>query len=561
MKFRFLLYIIPLLLFYSIHSKSSFAQQDTSRDKSRIALSHFIEGKTLELKNNFIGAIEKYRTALKYDESAGIYFTLASVYYKVSKFKEALTEINKALRLDPNNISYLEKLADIHLGTRDFQKAANTYEKILILDKDYTVGLYTLARLYQELNMPAKAIIVYEKITEKIGYDFDVLNKMYEIYINYKDYQKAADVLEGITKIDPYNVEVRKILASMYIRSEQIDEAQKIYEQLFMLNPDDKAVQTELVRIYFKKDESDKAFERFAKMTGKDSLGFWEKLQVGELYYNMIAQDQAAANIARNIFYNLSGNYPDQWIPYYYIGAIDILEKKDGYSASFDKALQRADTARDAYFNIGFTYFQRGENEKADDIFSIGLNKFPSDYRFNYFKGLLLQRMNNEREAVVYFERALEFVPEDIIILSALALAYNNLGMFDKSVATYEKALLIEPRNPIILNNYAYNLSERDEQLDRALVMAKIAIEIEPENASFLDTIGWVYFKLGKYKDAEKFIKKSLAVNKESAVVLEHLGDIYKAMKEDKNALIYWKLALEKNPANNSLKQKIERMN
>jgi tetratricopeptide (TPR) repeat protein len=537
------------------------AQTDTSKtNKDRLALSFFIEGKTLELQNNFIGAIENYRTALKYDESAGIYYTLAAVYYKVSKFKEALTEINKAMRLDPGNISYMEKLADIYLARREFQKAADTYERILSIKPEYTTGLYTLARLYQELNMPASAIIVYEKITEKIGYDFDVLNKMYEIYINYKDYEKAAVVLENITQIDPYNSEIRKILASMYIKSEQLDKAQRIYEELFVLNPGDKSIQTELVRIYFKRNESDKAFERFAEMTGKDSLGFWEKIQVGELYYNLISQDMSASGIARNIFFNLKDHYPDEWIPYYYLGAIDILEKKEGYSASFDKALERADTARDAYFNIGFTYFQKGENEKAGDIFDKGLLKFPSDYRFNYFKGLILQRMNNEREAVAYFERALESVPEDIVILSALALAYDNLGMFDKSGATYEKALLIDSQNPIILNNYAYNLSERDEQLDRALAMAKIAIEKEPENASFLDTIGWIYYKLGKYKDAEKYIKKSLAVNKESAVVLEHLGDIYKAMEEDESALKYWRLALEKNPNNNSLKQKIERV-
>lgn len=98
----------------------------------------------------------------------------------------------------------------------------------------------------------------------------------------------------------------------------------------------------------------------------------------------------------------------------------------------------------------------------------------------------------------------------------------------------------------------------RGVELDKALEMSKISIEKDPGNASYLDTIGWIYFKLKKYKLAKENIEKSLSVNPNSAVVLEHLGDIYNAMKDYPGALRYWKMSLEKNPNNSTLKEKID---
>lgn len=563
MLFKILKYTIPIVTTFTIClSNITFSQQRIDNDQVTMnekALYYFIEGKTLELKSNYIQALENFRTALKYDKAPGIYHALSEVYFKLSKQDEALREINSALKLRNNNPNYLETLANIYISRKDFAQAAETYEKILTLDSTYTYGLYSLARLYQELKMPAKAIVIYEKITNKLGYDFDVLNKMFDIYINYRDYTKAAEVLENILTIDPFNLEIKNLLASLYLKTNQYEEARKVYEEIFTLNPDDKAVQTELVKIYFKQNESDKAFENFGRMLGKDSLGFWEKVQIGELYYNLISQDKSSMEIAKNIFVMLNHDYPDHWIPYYYLGAIDVLNKNDiEYKGNFSKAIEFADTSREVFINVGFLYYQEGEISDALSTLDDGLNKFPEDYRLNYIKGLSLQRGNRETDAIPFFERAIELNPYDVGILSTLALAYDNQGDYTKSEEMYERALKIEPQNPLVLNNYAYNLSERNKNLDKALTMAKIAVGKEEGNASYLDTIGWIYFKLKNYKLARNFIEKSLAVNGNSAVVLEHLGDVYNALKDYSNAVKYWQLAIEKNPANKLLKEKIE---
>lgn len=530
---------------------------DITPDKEK-AEQLFIKGKLAELKYNFHEALESYNTALKYDRSPGIYFALSDLYFDLGKYNDSYSNIQKALSYDPNNVQYLEQLANSYLGLDNLVKAAEVYESILARDSTYTYGLYTLARIYQELSKPAKAIVIYEKITDRIGYDYDVLRRMYEIYYEYQEYEKCADVLKAVLQLDPYDADIIEQLAMLYIRQDKYQEAREIYEELLRLNPNNKEMQTELVKLYFYQDETDKAFEKFGNIIGKDSLGFREKLQVGELYYNQISKDANSLGIAKNIFHNLQYNYPSEWLPYYYLGAIYLNEDNRSMSdEEFARAIQVADTSIDAHIQIGLTYYNMGESVEAERILREGLAISAQDFRLNYLLGLALQAQGRTGDAVKYYEISSESNPKDINVLSAMALAYNTLGNYDKSNEAYEKALRIDPNNPLILNNYAYNLSERGEKLDKALEMATLAIEAEPENASYLDTIGWIYFKLKKYKLAEKYIRKSLSLNGGSAVVNDHLGDVYLAMGEKKDAVDYWKKALELSPGDETIKNKI----
>ena len=84
--------------------------EDTTSYK-RKAEALFIEGKTLELKNNYLGAIENYKTALQFDKAPGIYYALGNLYYYLGKNQDALTYVKKALDVTPNDTEYLERLS------------------------------------------------------------------------------------------------------------------------------------------------------------------------------------------------------------------------------------------------------------------------------------------------------------------------------------------------------------------------------------------------------------------------------------------------------------------
>ena len=101
-------------------------------------------------------------------------------------------------------------------------------------------------------------------------------------------------------------------------------------------------------------------------------------------------------------------------------------------------------------------------------------------------------------------------------------------------------------------------ISERDIQLAYALSLAKKAVAAQPENGAYLDTIGWIYYKLGNYDMALEYIKKSLDNREDGPVVIEHLGDVYLKLGYPDEAKIYWRRALQIDNDNEELKRKIE---
>jgi tetratricopeptide (TPR) repeat protein len=528
-----------------------------SRD-SLNSIQFFIDGKTEEIKGNVNAAMENYKTALKFYKSPGIYFAISHLYSEQGKMQDALFEINNALKLSPDDIDYLEHKARIYYTMDNLPKAAEIYENILQIDSNFTYGLYNLARVYEELKQPSKAILVYEKLTDVAGFDLDILKRMYDIYYGYKDYEKCLEVIRYALKVDPYSSLFLQQLGALYVVLNRDGEARKVFEELYFLNPDNKNIQSELVKLYFKGNETERGFESFAKLLGRDTLNYGEKVQLGELYFNTISQDNTATGVAKNIFLNLNENYSGEWLPYYYLAELDISSQNTQSGVTkLQKALDLADTTKEAMLQIGFTFFRIGMNDKANDILSKGILLYPEDFRMNYFYGLTLQRKGEVSEAVKYFNKSLSISPDEISVMSTLALALNGLKRYDEADDIYERALKLDPYNILILNNYAYNLSERGVKLERALEMSKFTIQKEPNSSSYLDTYGWINYKLHRYDEAKIYLEKAVGINGSSAVLLEHLGDIYEALKDYVNAKKYWGKSLELNPDNQRLKEKI----
>ncbi len=125
-----------------------------------------------------------------------------------------------------------------------------------------------------------------------------------------------------------------------------------------------------------------------------------------------------------------------------------------------------------------------------------------------------------------------------------LATVQQTNGDFSGAEETLRGILANTPRNPIALNNLGYFLTERDEKLGEALKLIEQAVEIDPANPSFLDSLGWAYFKLGKLPEAEKHLKAALQIDDSSSTIHEHLGDVYRKQGKSDAAKAAWQKAL-----------------
>ena len=175
---------------------------------------------------------------------------------------------------------------------------------------------------------------------------------------------------------------------------------------------------------------------------------------------------------------------------------------------------------------------------------------------------MVLADMENYQEAIKAFEKGRSLSANKELTAefdTYIAEIYHELGEKEKMYKQYDKILKNDPENIYILNNYAYFLSVDNIRLEEALKMSAITIEKEPKNPTYLDTYAWILYKLGRYKEAKKWMEKALANDKEAGgVYYEHYGDILYKFGDTDKAVQNWKKAKKLGDASEFIDQKIK---
>jgi len=185
-------------------------------------------------------------------------------------------------------------------------------------------------------------------------------------------------------------------------------------------------------------------------------------------------------------------------------------------------------------------------NGNGDEGISLGNSISPEVGNYLYISELytLAKRPREAVQAVSQALSAAKSKDEKEIIKLTLATMQQTNGDANAAEITLREILKESPRNSVALNNLGYFLAERGEKLDEALKLIQQALEIDPNNSSFLDSLGWTYYKLGKLPEAEKNLKAALRIDNTSATVQEHLGDVHQKQGRAELAKSAWQKAL-----------------
>lgn len=596
MKYLFLI-LLPLLYIGCSSSVSTIddvnaGESNITDENSKKAMESFLNGIQAESKGDYARAILEYQDALKLDPKPGIYYQLAKNYFFINKLPLALQNAKKSVELDSANIEYLNLLQEIYTAAKQNASAIETLEKIINIDSSQINAYYKLARLHEN-QRPLKAIEVYEKLLKIIGNEWSVLVRVAELYERLGMIDKSISSIEELLALDPGNTALQKLLIDFYVRNKQFDKAVENIEDIIRFYPDDLDARERKAQIFIELGEWDKASHEYDFIMQQPEVEFDIKVRIGAAYFTASFKDTTLLPVAKKFFERIDKDSSD-WQVKMYLGVIAIREHNDSVGVEyFNSVTEMAPWNPEGWIRLGGILFDNRQYEEATEVLSRGVEKFPEDFTINlilgisyaqidkhkeakqYLKkavsvnpndvtalssyGYTLSRLNEGTEAISYLKKALAISPGSIELLGTLGLVYDGLEMWDECDSTYSAALDIDSSAAIIKNNWAYSLSKRNERLDKALQMAKEAVEAEPLNSSYLDTIGWVYFKLGIYKEAEEFIKNSLEVGGEKAVILDHLGDVYFMSGRKDEAIETWKKAAELDPSDESIKLKIEK--
>ncbi len=565
-----------------------------SLSNSNRAQELFINGSTYELKGNYAEAILEFQSALEHHESAGIHYALGKNYLRINKLAPALKHGKRASELDSRNTDYLFLLANIYTAARQNDSAALTYERIIGIDPDNHQAYYNLAYIY-EPTKPQAALSVYKKLIDKIGPEWNVLIRIADINERLGNVDETISTVSAMMEIDPSNIQLKKLLIESYIKTERYDEAMALTEDAIITFPDDLNLIEYKGAILIKKKKITEGTEEYKKLITNEEFPFESKKRIVTGFFSESSSDSSLLPIAKLLLTELKHDSTD-WQLEAFLGEIALIENEDSLAVEYfknavqlaewnsqlwnrlgiiafenqryDEALVQMEEAvkkfpDDFVINIilGLTLSQKNKHEEAEPVLRKAVSINPSDLTALHAYGFTLNQLKKSREALIYLEKALSQSPENVPIMGTIGLIYDSLKEWDKCDEVYKKALEIEHDNALILNNYAYSLAERSIELEFALSMAEKAISTEPENSSYLDTIGWIFYKLGNYEQAKFYIEKAFEKERENSTLADHLGDIYLKLGERERAAQFYKKALELNESLDETKQKLLQVN
>lgn len=603
LKNRKFLHFALLLIILLIAGCSSVAVQKESSDEivikdeneeKRKALSKFLDGTSLEAKGDYSGAILEYQEALQFEKSSGIYYSLAKNYFYLNKLSLALQHINSAINLEKENVEYYLLQQEIYSKGRQNDSAQIVLEKIIEMDASQVNAYYKLGRLL-ETSQPARAIEVYKKLLKIIGDEWTVLIRVAELYERIGDEENTITTIKKLLEIDPSNLAIQKLLVESLFRYKKYDEAMQIVDDILKTFPDDLDARERKAQIYLALDKWKEASAEYQALFDQEDISLEAKVRIGAAYFAESFRDSSLLAVAKNLFIQLDNDTTD-WQIKMYLGAVYLSENQDTLALKyFSEVIDLAPWNVEAWIRMGGIYFDNARYDDAITLLNNCIDRFPQDFAINFLLGIsyaqsakyedakiylgksiklndndpnalsaygfALSQLKENDTALIYLKKALILDPENINVLGQIGLIYDGLGNYEDSDNYYSRAIRIDSNDATVNNNYAYSLSKRKINLDVALLLAQKAIEKEPENSAFLDTIGWVYFALENYSKAIEYIQKAVDFGGERPVILEHLGDALFMNGETERAIEVWKRALELDNSNQALKNKIERGN
>ncbi len=549
---------------------------------------------------------------------------LATCYEKQRKLRDALVTYEQVLKVQPNDLQTMYTVTTLMAINRQYDQALKQYQKMVqagLDDPDYRLRIGNLLFQHRALK---EATTIYEDVHRSNPNFEPGYLAMAAVSKAHKDTVAMIAWYQKALQQNPRFEDARAELVHLLEVSKRWDTAIEVYRALIDRDPDNLTDKLQLGQYYYQKGDTATARQWLETVIGQHpksergylALGMIKHFQKDTLaemaLYNRVLKEQPAfldvrqrlrdlyvaqkkwdnaldlykvleetdstyvgarvviiniltqkGDTAKAVEYceALNKTHASDWRVTFNLGRLYVLKIKPAKARThFDSVIALRNDLPGLWVLRGLTFLQMDSLKLAENNFDQARQLFPDEPEINYYAGLVLSRQNNNSDAIPFYEKSLKAEPNSIQTMLALSAAYDEVRDHQKAEQLYIRMLKIRPELPVVLNNYAYHLATRNLRLADALTMAEKALQAEPDNGAYLDTVGWIHFQRGEYEKAVEYIEKSLKQRPDSAEVMEHLGDAYEKMGQSGKAMQLWQSALDRDASRADLAQKIKRL-
>ena len=520
------------------------------------ALANFVEGMALEENGEMDRALDAYRKVLNVDPGqAQLAARVAGLLIQQDDFPQAIDVLKDAIKANPNNAEPYQQLAFIYLKyLKRTDQAIDYANRAIALNPENAEGYQRLVEIEVAAGQEKKALEVLDRAAKVRSNDpgfWMRLGKLYMAILFKSDSQPKPDELKRTNEIFKKAAEhagddpaVLKEIADYYAASQQLKEAIPLYLRVLELQPDDANAREKLATGFILTNQRGKAVEMLEQIIQEHP----EKYQSYDLLAQVLDDEARSLQRANRLeeakakFAKVAANYEQSLLinPNHPSTYLHLAELLLGPSRDADRAVKLLMEAR---------------------------RRFPGAPEIVYYLAIAQREAKQSQQAVATFEEALHEaqLDEDDEVINAkfyfnYGAAAEQAGLYEKAADLLRKSIALDPANSAEAYNYVgYMWADHNMHLDEAEAMIKRALESEPNNASYLDSLGWVEFRKGKFDQAlSDLLRAAKTVERDDPVVFEHIGDTYLKLNRVREALDAWQKALALDPKNKTLADKIE---
>jgi tetratricopeptide (TPR) repeat protein len=520
------------------------------------ALAHFVEGMVFEENGEMDSALEAYRKVLNVDPGQSqLAARVAGLLIQDDDFPQAIDVLKDAIKANPNNAEPYQQLAFIYARyLKKTDQAIDYANRAIALNPADVEAYQRLVEIEIAAGQEKKALEALDRATKVRSNDPNFwmhLGKLYVAILFKSDSQPKPDELKRVNEIFKRAAEhagddpaILKDVADYYAASQQLKEAIPLYLRVLELQPEDANAREKLATGFILTNQRGKAVEMLEQIIKEHP----DKYQPYDLLAQVLDDEARSLQRANRIdeakakFAKVAANYeqsllinPNHASTYLHLAALLVGPLKDP---------------------------SRGVQLLAD-----ARRRFPGAPEIVYYLAIAQREAKQSQQAVATFEEALheaQLDQDDDVVNAKFYFNYGaaaeQAGLYEKAADLLRKSIALDPANSAEACNYlGYMWADHNMNLDEAETMIRRALESEPNNASYLDSLGWVEFRKGKFDQAlTDLLRAAKGAEHDDPVVFEHIGDTYLKLNRMADALAAWQKALTLDPKNKNLAEKVE---